>query len=297
MSMYLVTPQKATALRKKADTVNGELVSLGKVGNRIVVDVDDVMTPFVKNCEQVPGDTAALYAWADFEPNVVNLAVYLTAAKADIMESGFRSTDYGSSATKWTAWGVTCEVMRTRQQATDEELAYLEQVRTWAWTQMLIKPGEEFWEKVASVLKNDTLRQRLAGAVACLPNLLAREEAKQAHADALTAFAGGQLRDDAFAPVGIGAKVDVNGIIERVTGFDTCYGYMHIYTFRGADGYAYVWKTTSAPRYVTAAKNSVLFDKGDRVIVAGTVKGKDVYRGMHQVMLTRCKLTLTEARK
>ncbi len=163
MSMYMVTPQKATALRKKADTVDGEVISLGKVGNRIVVDVDEVMEPFVKNCEQVQGDMASLYAWTSFEPNVVDMAIYLSAAKADIMESGFRSTEYGSSATKWTAWGVTCEVMRTRQQPTEAEQAYLEQVRTWAWVQMIAKPGEEFWEQVASALKDDTLRQRQAG--------------------------------------------------------------------------------------------------------------------------------------
>lgn len=76
----------------------------------------------------------------------------------------------------------------------------------------------------------------------------------------------------------VGSKVSFKAnTLVCVTGWETEYGYMHVYKMIDENGNVYTWKTTKS-----------LPDTTDGLLVTGTVKAHNEFRGIKQTELTRC---------
>lgn len=92
------------------------------------------------------------------------------------------------------------------------------------------------------------------------------------------------LGDDAseFYPEDEGTRIrGIEATVEKITGFSGVYGYTYIYNFI-ADNFHFVWMTSSHQT----------LEEGDAVVLAGTIKKFDTYKGVRQTFLTRCKITI-----
>ena len=285
--MYTVTKQKLAALRKLAESADEQLVEVGMIDRNVVVDVDNESPALLKSlrkCAPVNGDVWDLIG---FEPAAVDMALFMAEAQRSTLANGYHQASFGDHATKNIAWDAAVDRMRMDNQATPVEAEYAERLRTWAWS-MLLTRGGEFWEKTSKVLANDSLRRDQAGFVACLPNMMAKDDAVIAEQARVQAFTGNNVVNDDYAPAAVNTKVEVDGLVDHVAGYGTDYGYMTVLAVRGADGYLYVWKTTSSVGAV---------NKGDHIVIRGTVKGHEEYRGVCQTMLTRCKVEFAKEDK
>ena len=59
---------------------------------------------------------------------------------------------------------------------------------------------------------------------------------------------------------------------------ETEFGYTYIYKMIGEDGNVYTWKT------------SKVIDEDEEVLIIGTIKNHNEYRGIKQTELTRCRV-------
>lgn len=78
----------------------------------------------------------------------------------------------------------------------------------------------------------------------------------------------------------IGDKLTVDVTVKNVAGFDTDWGYIHIFTFVDNQGNEIVWKT-----------DTKYFEKGETLTLTGKVKEHSEFRCIKQTVLTRCKVT------
>ena len=82
----------------------------------------------------------------------------------------------------------------------------------------------------------------------------------------------------------IGDKLNMTVVLDHTAWFDFRMGWkeerMFIHTFRDICGNTLVWKTSK----------SLMFDNGDTVVLTGTVKEFNEYKGEKQTVLTRCKV-------
>ena len=92
------------------------------------------------------------------------------------------------------------------------------------------------------------------------------------------------LDDDTseFYPEDEGTRIrGIEAIVGKITGFSGVYGYTYIYNFI-VDNFHFVWMTSSHQS----------LEEGDTVVLAGTIKKFDTYKGVHITYLTRCKITI-----
>lgn len=78
----------------------------------------------------------------------------------------------------------------------------------------------------------------------------------------------------------VGQKINFQGTVNLVGGYETEYGYTRIYKFVDAQGNIYTWHTGSIVRV----------ENGTEVNVCGTIKRHNEYRNEKQTVLTRCKV-------
>lgn len=74
-------------------------------------------------------------------------------------------------------------------------------------------------------------------------------------------------------------------VLKRFEGYNG-FGEYFFYTMQGTDGQIYIWKTTKVELEV---------DKHDVVILKGFIKEYSEYKGVPQVVLTRCSVVQTLA--
>lgn len=87
-----------------------------------------------------------------------------------------------------------------------------------------------------------------------------------------------------FYPKEKGTRIkDIKAKVEKITGFSGIYGYTYIYSFV-TNNFHFVWITSSRQ----------MLKKGDLVILTGTIKKFDIYKGIHITYLTRCKITIKQ---
>lgn len=85
-----------------------------------------------------------------------------------------------------------------------------------------------------------------------------------------------------FYPEDEGTRIrGIEAIVGKITGFSGVYGYTYIYNFI-VDNFHFVWMTSSHQS----------LEEGDTVVLAGTIKKFDTYKGVHITYLTRCKITI-----
>lgn len=85
-----------------------------------------------------------------------------------------------------------------------------------------------------------------------------------------------------FYPEDEGTRIrGIEATVGKITGFSGAYGYTYIYNFI-ADNFHFVWMTSSHQT----------LEEGDAIVLAGTIKKFDTYKGVRQTFLTRCKITI-----
>lgn len=77
-----------------------------------------------------------------------------------------------------------------------------------------------------------------------------------------------------------GDKVELTLTLIHAGGYDTMYGYTHVYTFVDSEGHQFIWKTGCCLDQ----------SEGSTLTVRGTIKAHSEYRGVRQTELTRCKV-------
>ena len=105
-------------------------------------------------------------------------------------------------------------------------------------------------------------------------------DAKQIVEDKLAEMLGEDASE--FYPEDEGTRIrGIEATVEKIAGFSGVYGYTYIYNFI-VDNFHFVWMTSSHQT----------FEEGDAVVLAGTIKKFDTYKGVHITYLTRCKITI-----
>lgn len=105
-------------------------------------------------------------------------------------------------------------------------------------------------------------------------------DAKQIVEDKLAEMLGEGASE--FYPEDEGTRIrGIEATVGKITGFSGAYGYTYIYNFI-ADNFHFVWMTSSHQS----------LEEGDAVVLAGTIKKFDTYKGVRQTFLTRCKITI-----
>ncbi len=79
-------------------------------------------------------------------------------------------------------------------------------------------------------------------------------------------------------------RIDFEGIILGVYGAEGHYGHTDIVRIRDLDGNVFTW----------FASDYTKLERDQRVSVRGTVKKHDVYKGVKQTVITRCKINVFE---
>lgn len=82
----------------------------------------------------------------------------------------------------------------------------------------------------------------------------------------------------------LGQKVELTLALDRRSFFDTQWGSTAIYAFTDAEGHHFIWKTASWPDALTKV------NEGDSIVLKGTIKEHNEYKGCKQTVLTRCKI-------
>ena len=118
----------------------------------------------------------------------------------------------------------------------------------------------------------------------------AKEEAERIAAEAKAAEE--KARKAKSEHVGqVGGKIEADVVLEKKAWFDrpSFAGFgtekMFIYTFRDTAGNAIVWKTAKG----------IIYEQGDALHIAGTVKEHSEYQDEKQTVILRCKITKTGA--
>lgn len=105
-------------------------------------------------------------------------------------------------------------------------------------------------------------------------------DAKQIVEDKLAEMLGEGASE--FYPEDEGTRIrGIEAIVGKITGFSGVYGYTYIYNFI-VDNFHFVWMTSSHQS----------LEEGDTVVLAGTIKKFDIYKGVRITYLTRCKITI-----
>lgn len=132
---------------------------------------------------------------------------------------------------------------------------------------------EGYRANMLTVLRADYATSATFGLVVSATSALAKlrgDAAKKAAAPVrVSAFIGS-----------VGDKVSVEGVIVRMQGVETMYGWTRLVVVDTAEG---------TVKMFTTAKWVYDFNEGDRVVVSGTVKAHEEYQGHRQTMLTRPK--------
>ena len=78
----------------------------------------------------------------------------------------------------------------------------------------------------------------------------------------------------------IGEKIERKCSFIKEGHYDTQFGTTYVYTFSDDEGHQFVWKTTTILNLVT----------GTAVVLKGTIKEHNEYKGNKQTMVTRCRV-------
>ena len=72
--------------------------------------------------------------------------------------------------------------------------------------------------------------------------------------------------------------------LSRRSFFDTQWGSTALYAFTDSEGHHFIWKTAFWPDSMTKV------NEGDSIVLKGTIKEHNEYKGCKQTVLTRCKI-------
>jgi hypothetical protein len=214
-------------------------------------------------------------------PAVFDLPAFLAFASRAIRADGWVSRTAaratGAQATADTAWGaMTCpDTLKVKKEglypeATDVQLAQA----ALEWAEVRLNDADQglsdYEHNLQVVVNGNIATQRLAGLAASILSYYEREQGKAlevAQAQALGHFGT------------IGEKVTWTFNLVGVFSAQTQYGTLNIHRFQTLEGQVAVWKTTS-----------IRLDPGTYT-VTGAIKAHDIYKGIPQTVLTRCKAT------
>lgn len=155
---------------------------------------------------------------------------------------------------------------------TDEEVALAGKVIAWAREELGVQPKlNDYQSNLVTVTGTDSFNEKHLGIVASAPSAYAREmdiryerehKAKTSH------------------HVGVvGERADFDLTLRKAIPLDGDFGLSTICVFEDATGNTVKWK----------ASGEAPCEQGERILLKGTIKSHDNYKGVPQTVLTRCK--------
>lgn len=156
-----------------------------------------------------------------------------------------------------------------------------------AWGRDELRPGNsDYLHNLKLLLACDTVQEKRLGYVCSAITAYEREQGRKMEA----------RREAAEAPVqsyhvgAIGERLTCDVTVERIVSLpDYGFGCMSIYCMRQADGALLSWKTSPDAAAVQG------IGVGDKVKLAGSVKGHAEFKGTPETRLTRCRLVKAAA--
>jgi hypothetical protein len=148
------------------------------------------------------------------------------------------------------------------------------------WAQALAaKPNKSDYEYNLSVIAQEPVIDSKATGLAAsmVPGLFRHQEQALKRAARLGSLRGSQH----IGTVGERLK-DVTALVYGHRAFDGQYGATHMFHMRTPDGNVLVW----------FASGEQDFERGDTVVLTGTVKKLDEFEGVKQTVLSRCKVVV-----
>lgn len=141
--------------------------------------------------------------------------------------------------------------------------------------------GKTDYEYNLSIIARDEyLTHNSVGiAASMVPALFRFQEAELKRAERLNSLKGSQH----LGKVGERLR-DVALLLYGVYSFESAYGATTVYRFRDAQDNVVLWYASSNQELII----------GDRVVLDGTIKKHDVYKGINQTVLSRCKVTANQ---
>lgn len=239
--------------------------------------------------------------WDDFDlggsgPKVYFLEEYLTCVSLAIRYYGWLSKsaasalgDFGPAPTATVAWGILFDKRRilgrheqVLAKVEAEDVQKAKQAIAWA-AEIDPDTANEYYFNLRqlAISADGGFPFRLSGIAASMINAYHRHleaEIKRQQLAAATANSQpvGQVKDK---------LAGIRATLLNVYTVEGYYGPLHIHKFLSAEGNVFVWKTTS----VDLSDN-----RGESLLLSGTVKAHSEYKGEQQTELIRCKVKIVE---
>jgi hypothetical protein len=219
--------------------------------------------------------------------NSVSIEGFVSVTMAAVHEHGWMSRgkayDFGGIATADIVWDAffardmkDWKPWRPSQEQYDAGVVEAEPMI--AWARSLEDTDNDYLQNLHVACLNSQVTRRRAGIVASL--YVAYQRAMEQELELQRR--AGALADKRNEHVGqVGDKLEgleLTCVSRRET--EGYYGMTTILTFEDAEGISYKW----------FASRSQGVDKGDKVILKGTIKKHDEYKGRKSTVLTRCKM-------
>ena len=250
----------------------GEMV---QVGGQCVNDFLGHAAPWFVSFDQLDGElsgmaSGAAAAWGVVD--IVRVALAVVAGTGAYMPSGSSYSTRDIVVDFLAGKGKPFEAARAIVDANpvsveDAKAAIAEVVAEFTGA------DEGYRANMVSALSASFVDSSTLGLVVSLPSALAKlrgEAAKRAAAPVRVSAHIGSVGD----------KVSVEGVVVRLQGVETMYGWTRLVVVDAPEG---------TVKMFTTAKWTDDFAEGDRVVVSGTVKAHDEYQGHRQTMITRPK--------
>lgn len=161
-----------------------------------------------------------------------------------------------------------------------------------------LSPRDTFSENVRSVMFCDgMLRDRIPNKFIGIA-VYAFVGARRAHEKALERKLAEEARarqNEAVVYYGaVGEKFELELTFDRLTGFDSCYGYCYVLLFHDDSNHVFKWSSSKGSYSLKGKDGKVRYyeyEVGHKYMVKGTVKSHEEYKGCRQTSITRCKVT------
>ena len=164
---------------------------------------------------------------------------------------------------------------RKMSNLSEEDQRLVQNTLSWCEEQ---KGENEYLFSLGVIARSGLTNARAKGFAASMIPTFQRERARELHKAQLES-----LPQHNTYLGSIGKKEEFTGILERVGGYSTAYGYTTVLTFRTEEGACLVWKASNTE----VGREHI----GKRFSVRGTIKAHEEYQGTKQTVMTRCKVT------
>lgn len=178
------------------------------------------------------------------------------------------------------AWGNMFPLREMADRAiplTDDDKALAVASLEWARGLAEKDSKNDYEHNISVIAVSEMMEPRSSGLAASIVSGYLREQGRLEHRQSLRERTANSKHIGA-----VGERVELNAVVISRRSFDGNYGTVYLYRFLTEHGDVVTW-------FASGWQENV--GDGSKVHIRGTVKKHDEYEGVHQTVLTRCKLS------